>query len=325
MLRRLLISLAVCTLALAGCTAPDNPVTPGGKSTGENNREDSNVPVEELKDVSVHYEVSVYMPITSWNATFPGDVKMRHTLRFYRANGSGGWMSTPEVEKVAICDIKASDPQRFDVVDVTLKTAVYRVLIWSDFVKSDVNWFWNPDNFSMVGFQNPYQGSSVYKVCCFGDESHDFSKAIAYSARTIGSSSCVSGFRIVATDAASFEGKDLTAVISYQDPIPTALNLFDGSVSAVSYGIDFSSPVEKLEDGTVSIAYDYILMATDEASYKATLTLQEKDGTVLLKQDITIPIKKGENTILKGDVLSAGGDTGITLDPSFDGEFDMNF
>ena len=85
------------------------------------------------------------------------------------------------------------------------------------------------------------------------------------------------------------------------------------------------SPVEKLEDGTVSIAYDYILMATNEASYKAKLALQEKDGTVLLEQDITIPLKKGQETLLKGELLAGGASSGITLDPSFDGDYHITF
>lgn len=328
MLRRLLISLAVCTLALAGCTAPDNPVIPGNQGNQQNQENQGGqgtAPVNPEKTVSVTFTLSLKKTESSQEYAFPStkadNVKLRYTLGIYLENDFHWADASPVVKKSIYLDSSESCSERIE-----LKQAHYTVLVWADYVKDNTtNWFWNPFNLSQVEYATFYQGSLVYKQSYYCRSELDIRTANQDRTESIELEPAGSGFRIIATDASSFEGKDLTAVISYLDPIPLTFDVGNFMPVGGQSGLSFSSPVEKLDDGTVSIADDFILMNVD-TSFKATLTLQEKDGTVLLKQDITIPIKKGYNTILKGEVLSAGGGGGgITVDPSFEDNIDISF
>jgi len=325
-LRRLFILLAVCALALAGCTTPDNPVVPGSQGNQENQENQGSqgtTPVEKTGTITLTLCVST--ATESQEYAFPttkaNDVKLRYTLRFYRAEEASGWASSPEVEKVIYLDA----PYDRDFQErIELKLDAYKMLAWADYVKDNANWFWNPADLSKVEYAAAsYQGTSEYKQCYYGTLELDLRRD-ENQIKSLGLHPAGSSIRILATDSSSFEGKDLTAVISYLDPIPLSFDVGHFSPIGGQSGLSFSSPVKKLDNGTISIADDYILLGVD-TSIGATLTLQEKDGTVLLKKDITIPLKRSCNTILKGELLSAGGDAGISVDLSFEGEYDSNF
>ena len=331
MLRRVFILLTVCALAVAGCTAPDNPVEPGNQGNQENQENQGNqggqgtTPVNPEKSVFVTFTLSLNKTESSQEYAFPAtkadEVKLRFILRGYRADASG-WASSPEVDKVIYLD----SPRIEDCKErIEFKQDIYKVLIWADYVKDVVNWFWNPADLSKVDYAAAsYQGSSEYKQCYYSTLDLDLRQVNGDQDKPIVLDPAGSCYHIVATDASSFEGKDITAVISYLDSIPLSFDVGHGSPMGGQAGLSFSSPVKKLDNGTISIAEDYILLDRD-TSIGATLTLQEKDGSVLLKQDIAIPMQRRINTLLKGEMLSAGDNAGITLDPSFDGEYESTF
>lgn len=323
MLRRLFILLAVCALALAGCTTPDNPVEPGNQGNQVVPGSQGTTPVEKTGTITLTLRLST--ATESREYAFPttkaNDVKLRYTLRFYRAEEASSWASSPEVEKVIYLD---APYDRYLQERIELKLDAYKVLAWADYVKDNANWFWNPADLSKVEYAAAsYQGTSEYKQCYYGTLELDLRQDENRN-KSLGLHPAGSSFRILATDSSSFEGKDLTAVISYLDPIPLSFDVGHLGPIGGQSGLSFSSPVKKLDNGTISIADDYILLGVD-TSIGATLTLQEKDGTVLLKQDIAIPMQRRINTLLKGEMLSAGGNAGITLDPSFDGEYESTF
>lgn len=287
-------------LALVACTTPDQPT----------------------QNVSLQLTLSLdgQMPVARTLDYTRADegVLQRHTVRFYRSDGAGGWSSTHESEVVVTSG---------NSVSVNLKPERYKILAWSDYVRSaNADWYWNVRDFTRIRIPDgTYQSGSDNKDAFCGTLELDLSSMGESASSTVAMKRPVGAFQLLATDKASFEGKNYQAVVSYPDPIPGAYNLWSGACQDTREKVSFVSPVEIRQDGTALIASDYLLMNGVSSSLPVNVKLQDASGNQILELDLTIDLVKGSRVVYKGDLMAAGASSGITVDPSFDGNYDIDF
>lgn len=114
---------------------------------------------------------------------------------------------------------------------------------------------------------------------------------------------------------------DFRIRIIYPQFMPSVFNLHNGRNVDSATGVSFWSSMTELPDGNVSIGWDWVLANDDNASVVVSLALYDKDESFISRiDDILIPLSPGKNTTVMGKLLSSGMASGISIDPSFDGE-----
>ncbi len=304
--------LAAGALLLAGCEKPEDNPSGGGKTA--------------VQSVALQLSLSAdaAMPV-SQTLDYPtkaDGIQLRHTVRVYRAADSGGWSSAAEAEAVLTSGDLSSPSGE---VKLNLKPYKYKVLVWTDYVQGTADWLWNARDFSRIRIPDgAYQGGTPYRDAFFGSQELDLSAAgETYSGR-ISLTRPVAGYLFVATDASAFQGRSVQATVSYTEAVPSSFNLWEGAPADTRSGLSFTQPVEVLSDGTVNLAFDHLLVSGSDAQVPLTLRLQE-GSTVLLEQSLTVPLQKGRRTVYKGKIFVSDGSAGISVDPSFEDEYNQSF
>lgn len=108
------------------------------------------------------------------------------------------------------------------------------------------------------------------------------------------------------------------------------LSRFDATIgefrnSALGYGFD--GVLEETDKPTdLFIGSDYVFVNEDESVVWLKLTVIDNlDGSIIEQTDrIRVPLKKGEETVVTGDILTMYWGQGVSIDPQFSGEFDYN-
>ena len=111
---------------------------------------------------------------------------------------------------------------------------------------------------------------------------------------------------------------------SYDGYIVTKYSLLtsEGKNSALGYGFK-GTLVETDDPSTIFIGSDYILLDTEESFVSVKLSVFDPSGELIEKtSSISIPVKRGHETIVHGDILTKYWGKGISIDPEFGGEFD---
>ena len=78
------------------------------------------------------------------------------------------------------------------------------------------------------------------------------------------------------------------------------------------------------EDGMVEIGADWVLQGAKEGLVVVLLEFYDAEGMYLSTlQSVEIPLLRGHLTTIQGKLLTSGVNSGITIDPTFDGDFNV--
>ncbi|MBR4808832.1 MAG: hypothetical protein IK031_00955 [Bacteroidales bacterium] len=221
----------------------------------------------------------------------------------------------------------------------------YHAEVWADQL-TDGNPYYNADDFGAISVGlEPYAGGSELRDAFCGEADIDLS---VYKANQSAHSASIAlrrpnaRFTFVATDkdrffkrvaemraAKSGEGEsgniladDFRIRIIYPQFMPSVFNLHNGYNIDSATGVSFWTTMTELPDGNVNIGWDWVFAGDDKASVVVSLALYDKDESFISRIDeILIPLSPGKNTTVTGKLLSSGMGSGISIDPSFDGEF----
>ena len=123
-----------------------------------------------------------------------------------------------------------------------------------------------------------------------------------------------------AVDLSSFR-----VVVSYPQYMPSVYNLHEGIVADSATGVSFEAKLTELADGTVQVAWDYVLAQDETASVVVSLAIYSDTGKLITYLDgIQIPVAPGHETIVTGKLLTSAIHHGVIIDPSFDGEYEIH-
>jgi len=117
---------------------------------------------------------------------------------------------------------------------------------------------------------------------------------------------------------------EYTVKIHYPQYMPNAFNLTTDRTTWSDSNVSFESKLIQLNNTDASMGFDYIFANNSDANVVMAVSLHDKDGTQLARSyDITVPLERGKVTTVKGSFLLEESDGGVSINPDFDGEFNI--
>lgn len=332
MKKLLIISLALLATIVAACDVHELPVGDSDVAVTLNLKFKTDLPQYQTMDFSTRAGSLEY--------------QTRYVINMYKY-ASESYSSVPSYTFVFVDD-------NTSVLDNTFtfgaEAANYRVVVWTDYVEKGTtaaNLFYDPTNFSEVTLTKTYYGAEPMRDCYFGSENMFMADLLASGSSfecTVNLERPVARFNFVSTDEDKFldywiqqlalrngtyvkmDKRDLdinkfTVRFVYPQYLPNTFNLHTGKAVDSATGVSFTTNMFKMEDGNIDLGFDWVFMG-DEGKVVVSLELYDQDNTYISTvSNITVPVKRGQQTTVVGNILTSGISSGISIDPTYDGEF----
>lgn len=241
-----------------------------------------------------------------------------------------------------------------DLTDRTYALAVppmdYHVEVWADWVDGQSAFYDTADFGAIAVGTNPYAGAQEWRDAFCGSTEIDLSgypsnNSIATGSVTLSRPNARYSFistdkdefldywasEIAINDGTTIKDPDaidissIRVVVTYPEYMPSVFNLHEGVVSDSATGVSFETHPRVLRDGSLEVAWDWVLASDEDASVVVSLAFYSSDGTFINRIDsVNVPLAPGSNTTVKGKLLTSNFSSGIRIDPSFDGEIIVN-
>ena len=133
-----------------------------------------------------------------------------------------------------------------------------------------------------------------------------------------------SGQSNVKIDPSSINLDDYDVKIHYPQYMPNAFNLATDRTAWSDVNISFNSKMIKMSDTEAALGFDYVFANEVDPKVVMAVSLHSKDGTQLARSiDVTVPLERGKVTTVTGSFLLEESDGGVSINPDFDGEFNI--
>lgn len=111
---------------------------------------------------------------------------------------------------------------------------------------------------------------------------------------------------------------------SYVGFMPSVYNMYTDRPVDVKTGVSFPSVLTDIKDGEATMGFDYVMVGDGDAGVSMAVAIFDKDGKCLSGVDnIQVPLQRGKLTVVRGNFLTSRSSGNVQIDPSFDGEFDI--
>jgi hypothetical protein len=282
----------------------------------------------------------------------PKERRMRHTIEAYYATGPATWAIEPDFRTTVYTD----GPQ--DVtVNLKLEPARYRLMVWSDYTDaSGSSLYYDPTDFNSIRIPDTaYIGSDPYRDAFAGVKEMDLTQVLeadAHIEETLTMTRPVGKYSIVATDRDAFlkmyisrikermmrenvgtkaqeprvEDIDIDifkVVVVYTGFLPDTYNMWMQRPTDARTGVQFESRLREMEGGDLELALDYVIVNGEESSVSVGMFIYDDYNEILATIQTNIPLHAGMRTTLTGKFLTSGAASGISIQPGYDGEFNI--
>lgn len=309
---------------------------------------------EEIVNLTLTLNFDTVMPLykeVQYN-TKSGDIKVRHTIKYFASTGvTGSWRGEPEITQVI-----ESDQIRQETVKVVLEPIMYNILVWSEFIDAQGNsLYYDSADFRSVELIHPDNGCDDAKDTFRGGLELNLSlvkETNAYVNASIDMERAVAKYSLVSTDRDEFVDMYITrlkerAISSGQGPIDINPEDVDLSVFKVQFiytgylpdtfnnfvnrpvdsrtGVSFESFLRETPEKELELGFDYMLAKEEEESAVSLQirVLDDLGDIISISNHMDIPMMRGMLTVMKGKFLTSGAASGISINPGFDGEFNL--
>lgn len=142
-------------------------------------------------------------------------------------------------------------------------------------------------------------------------------------------------YAIISTDMEEFltriqaKGKppgNYRAKVSYEYYLPTGYNVTGNVLCQSRAGMGFTVPctLEADEAGECGLTEDFVLMGAEDTYISLTLEIINAEEKVVSRTTgVQVPLKQGHLTLVKGKFLTTMMNPGISIDPGYNGEFNI--
>ena len=328
MIRRFLLFLTMAAaLSVTACRVHEVPVDG-----------DDGAVVELTLNLKFDKSLPQYQDIT-YDSKAGGAHQVRYVVGLYRYMVGDTPESKPDY---LFAFMEESMEDRSFTVEVF--PARYKVLVWSDYVEGARAYYTSPafdenptaENFAEVTLASgAHEGNSPWRDAFYGNEDADLGVYLANRSThsmDVAMTRPNARFNFVATDkdefisywtakgTKSYDLSDLGVKISYPQFFPCTFNLLQERPIDARNGVEFASRATVLDDGTIDLGYDWVFANADQTSIVVTLSFYDAAGKFISSlPGITVPLCRGKNTTIKGALLTNGVDSGISIDPNYDG------
>lgn len=234
---------------------------------------------------------------------------------------------------------EANDTTTFSI-PLELNSLRYNIVAWHDYVDvSGINPFYTLDNLRSIHIPAPnrYFGNTDNKDCHslvaeldltpyegqWNVEVNKHYEMIRPLAKIV----------FITTDLGTDDknGQDIRSVIDkyrtkivYTGYLPTGFNVLGNRPNDSEVGYSCDAKLTVLDNGEVCVAFDYILVNTHETYVDAALIVYDENGEeVTHTEPIHFPIMRNGITVLRDRFFTKTPPAGVTIQPEFEGEFNI--
>lgn len=112
--------------------------------------------------------------------------------------------------------------------------------------------------------------------------------------------------------------------IHYPLYMPNSFNMVDDELPWSDQGVSFESKLIQLNDDEASMGFDYVFARKDDPKVDMMVSLHTLDGVEIARSNIIpVTLERGKVTTVKGSFLLNKSDGGVSINPDFDGEFNI--
>jgi hypothetical protein len=117
---------------------------------------------------------------------------------------------------------------------------------------------------------------------------------------------------------------DYIVKVIYPQYMPNAFNIVTDRTAWSDVNVSFESKLTKMSETEAAMGFDYVFANEEDPKVVMVVSLHSKDGTQLARSfDITVPLERGKVTTVRGSFLLEESDGGVSINPDFDGEFNI--
>lgn len=333
--------LAVLPLLLVGCGVHEFPDVPDTAKVSLHLRFDTDMP-------QVYYTLSrTGAPVQVTSVRTRGT--MRYIIRLYPQASAA--QAIPVREYIVRRDVS----QGYDAdIDLDAPAGSYRVMVWADLSDDDagVGGFYDASDFSSIRALMPYQGSTDYRDAFRGEAEAVVATSTSEQAPvgvTVQMTRPLAKFEFVANDVRLFIEQQSAAIaghmpvdpstgaatpavdldmftvrIIYNGYAPNTYNIFTDKPTDAIMGVACDGRMERLSADEASLGFDYVLVNGHASEVTVQLGIYDRQGRqVSLSRAVNVPLQRSRHTIIRGEFLTQTATGGVSVNPGYDGEFNV--
>src|SRR5690554_1895847 len=227
----------------------------------------------------------------------------------------------------------------------------YNLMVWSDLVHTNGNdHFYEATSFAEITLREGHKGNTDHRdafrgtsnICLVADiVEHDSPILDVVMQRPLAK------FEFVTTDLKEFIDKeyqyllkeaetrgellptrvntdDYKVVLYYSGYMPFAYNMNADKPVDSKLGVSFESKIDVLNENEASLGFDYVFVNGKTSAVTVQIGLYDKeDRQLALSAPINVPLQRNHHTVIKGSFLMEETSGGITINPDFDGNHNI--
>lgn len=325
------ISILLSAL-LAGCAVHEFPETPK-----EN-------PVLRLT-LTHDQELPFYTNLQYTKAGTSGSYQHRHIVNVYEPESDGSYGRSYSQQYV----FTDTDLDSLDcTVSIELPEGGYKFMVWTDFVVrgSQADLFYDTSDFSEIALTDSYEGCNDLRDAFRGSVEMELSEECdsaevelvrpmakyvfisedleEFITRAIAKAMAENTKATYEETRASINLDDYTVLFTYTGYMPCSYNFFTDRPADSATGMYYYGSLSQTSDTEAELGFDYVFVNGSETSVQVALYVYDKEGDLISSTSvITVPLKRSGLTTVRGEFLTSEASGGIGIDPSYDGDYNI--
>lgn len=252
-----------------------------------------------------------------------------------------------------------SDLDRQDfTVTIQLSEGDYDLYCWSDYAdaSSQSSYFFDSSEFHNIIYSEPYNGNNELRDAFRGNVS--FTVESTLNAEYHQDVELIlerpfARYEFRATDISDFIESEITrwsisrgedapdgspvnisqrlpsindyrVKMIYPGYMPSKFDNFLNRPVDSAVGMSYDAKISILSDEEARLGFDHVMVNGHESSIAVALEVYDPEGTLIGRTvTINVPTKRGQNTIVRGRFLTSMASGGVGIDPSYNGEYNV--
>ena len=104
-----------------------------------------------------------------------------------------------------------------------------------------------------------------------------------------------------------------------------SFNMFTDRPADSWTGVRYESRIQKIDDRTALMGFDYVFVNSHDTAINVMIEVYDlRDGEVVARiPALDVPLRRSHHTIVRGPFLTTKAGGAPSIDPSFDGDFNV--
>lgn len=265
---------------------------------------------------------------------------MRYRIRIFPLLADG----KPSSESMEEITFTRDVSEGYDcVIPLDLEEGKYKIMAWADFGNSDSSFFYNSEKFNEISLKR-HEANTDYRDAFRGFLDFNISYPDDWSApdtSVVEMERPFAKYEFIADDLMEFARKmamlkglgdaesraidwnDYKVVFFYHTFMPHVYNMTSDKPSDSKTGVHFETKVTQLSENEVSLGFDYVFVNGADAVVTVRVGIYSSGELISVSKPIDVPLSRSHHTIMKGAFLQGMTKSGIYIDPSYDGDYNI--